>query len=143
MKTPHASNRLRTAFTLIEVLVSVAIISVAIVYVLQIYSENRKYIIYLSERNKVAFQDSLFLTDDALKHHKNEKSAYDLIERYVKVDELNSREILKEKTRSFFIPQEENVNFEDLEQAPQVSLEKIHIKGKYASTYYRFKMNSF
>ena len=86
---------LRPAFTIIEILVSVLILSVSIMYILQIHSSNHEQIVYISERNKHALEDSLYLGSDVLKYHKESKSAYDLIEKEFKVKEFKSREILK------------------------------------------------
>jgi len=47
------------AFTLIEVLVSVLILSGTIVYALKIHSQNHEQIVYISERSKLSLQDSL------------------------------------------------------------------------------------
>jgi len=48
---------IRPAFTIIEILVSIVIISFSILFVLRIHSDNRDHIIYLSERNKHALQE--------------------------------------------------------------------------------------
>jgi prepilin-type N-terminal cleavage/methylation domain-containing protein len=69
----------KKAFTLIEVLISVIILSVSIVYALQIHSQNREQILYISERNKLSLQDSLFVSSDALRYHKDTKEAYDIV----------------------------------------------------------------
>ena len=70
---------MRTAFTLIEILISVLILSGSIVYALKIHSSNHDLILYITERSKLSLQDSLFLSDDASKYHKDKKEAYDVI----------------------------------------------------------------
>ena len=89
------NNTLRPAFTIIELLVSVVIISFAILYVLQLYTTNKKQIVYISERNRRSLEDSLYLTRNILKHHKDTKSADDILEKHFKIKELDSRDILK------------------------------------------------
>ena len=131
-----------SAFTLIEVLVSVLILSGSIVYALQIHSQNREQIIYVSERAKLALQDSLFLSDDARTFHKEKKTAYDVIERYFKIDDLKSREILKGISREYFIPEPLKLD-EGEEGMPSAIVNEIKLKGQYSSSYFHFKINTF
>ena len=86
---------LRPAFTIIEILVSVIILSFAIIFVLKVHTDNQEQIVYISERNKLSLQDSLYLSPNILTHHKDNKSAYDLVERFFKFKEQESRELLK------------------------------------------------
>ena len=133
---------LRPAFTLIEVLVSVFILSGSIVYALKIHSQNREQIIYISERAKLSLQDSLFVSNDALRYHKDTKTAYDVIERYFKVDDLKSREVLKNISREYFIPEPIQLIAEE-EEAPSAVIDEIKIKDKFSASYFHFKINSF
>ena len=133
---------LRPAFTLIEVLVSVFILSGSIVYALTIHSQNKEQIVYISERSKLSLQDSLFVADDTLRNHRDTKTAYDVLERYFKIDDLESREILKKISREYFIPEPIQIKTEE-EQAPSAILDEIKIKDKFSSSYFHFKINSF
>ena len=94
----------RPAFTLIEILVSVLILSGSIVYALQIHSQNHEQILYISERSKLSLQDSLFLAEEVRAYHKDKKESYDIVSRYFKIDDLKSREILKNISREYTIP---------------------------------------
>lgn len=143
MKTYHSDPYIgRPAFTLIEVLISVLIISGSIVYALQIHSQNHEQIVYISERAKLSLQDSLFVADDALRYHKDKKSAYDVVERYFRIDELKSREILKNMEREYYIPEVISLSSED-EGTPAAEVNEIKIKDKYSSSYFHFKINTF
>jgi prepilin-type N-terminal cleavage/methylation domain-containing protein len=142
LKTLFPPNTLHTAFTLIEVLVSVLILSGTIVYALKIHSQNREQIIYISERSKLSLQDSLFVAKDALKYHKDTKTAYDVVERYFKVDDLKSREILKRISRTYFMPEPIQLITEETEE-PSAVVDEIKIKDKFSSSYFHFKINSF
>ena len=142
MKTPLKKLHFSTAFTLIEVLISVLIISGSIVYALKIHSQNHEQIVYISERAKLSLQDSLFLTDDTLRYHKDTKSAYDVIERYFKVDELKSREILKKIEREYYIPESHQLEANE-EGVPTAVVDEIKIKDQYSSSYFHFKINAF
>jgi prepilin-type N-terminal cleavage/methylation domain-containing protein len=133
---------LRQAFTLIEILVSVMILSGAIVYVLKVHSQNHEQITYIVERNKHALEDSLFLTDKVFRYHKSEKSAYDLLQDDTKVDKFESRKILKEMKREIFIPEPINLFPEEEGQGPAATFREIKIKGLYSSSYFRFEIQS-
>lgn len=130
------------AFTLIEVLVSVIILSGSIVYALKIHSENRDQIIYISQRNKLSLQDSLFLARDVLSYNKDTKEAYDVIYKYFKIDDLKSRKILKSISRQYTIPEPIQLNADE-EGMPSAVVESIKIKDKYSSSYYHFKISNF
>jgi len=133
---------LKPAFTLIEVLVSVLIISGSIVYALKIHSQNHEQILYISERSKLSLQDSLFLTEDARAYHKDKKEAYDIVSQYFRIDDLKSREILKQISREYFIPEPIQLTSEE-EAQPSATVEEIKIKDKFSSSYFHFKINSF
>jgi prepilin-type N-terminal cleavage/methylation domain-containing protein len=134
---------LRPAFTLIEVLVSVLILSTSIVYVLNIHSQNHEQIIYISERNKHALEDSLYLDSNVLRYHKDEKNAYDLLQNTLKVDDFQSRKILKNIKRNIFIPEAIHLTPEEETGGPAATINEIKIKGTYPSTYFRFQIQSF
>jgi len=142
LKTLFFIKTSRPAFTLIEVLVSVLILSGTIVYALKIHSQNQEQIIYISERSKLSLQDSLFVTDDTSRYHKDTKTAYDVVEKYFKVDDLKSREILKKISRVYFIPEPIQLMTEETE-APSAIVDEIKIKDKFSASYFHFKINSF
>ena len=142
MKTT-ANRALRPAFTIIEILVSVLIISVSIIYVLKIHSSNREQIIYISERNKRALNDSLFLSREVLRHHKEQKSAYDLLEReHFRIRELESREILKKEKRDIFIPEEIVIVPPPDVPGPSAVVNEAKLKGEHASNYWHFRITN-
>ena len=136
-------NRLRKGFTLIEILVSVLILSGAIVYVLQVHSQNHEQIVYISERNKKTLEDSLFLVDNIIRYHKDEKNAYDVLADYFRVDKFESRQILKTTKRHIFIPEEIKIVPQEEMQGPAATVNEIKLKGDYSSSYFRFKIQSF
>lgn len=142
MKTLSSAKTLRPAFTLIEILISVLILSGTIVYTLKIHSQNHEQIVYISERNKLSLQDSLFVAEDTLKYHKDTKTAYDIIEKHFKVDDLKSREILKKISREYFIPEPIQLMAEG-EITPSAVVDEIKIKDTFSSFYFHFKINSF
>lgn len=143
MKTIHHSAKFRPAFTIIEILVSVIIISFSIIYVLKIHTSNHEQIVYISERNKRSLEDSLFLTLNILRHHKDTKSADDILSKYLKVKESDSRNILKENERSIYIPEEIRIVPPPNTRGPSAIVNEVKLKGKHSSVYWHFKITSF
>lgn len=140
-------NKHRTAFTLIEILISVLIISTSIVYILKIYSQNHEQIIYISGRNKQALEDSLFLTDRVLNYNKEEKSAYDILNETFLIDDFQSKNLLKTQKRKIIIPEpirlsadEEESNSEGM---PAALIHEVTLKNNYTSSYFHFELQSF
>jgi len=137
-------HKLRPAFTIIEILVSITIISFSILFVLRVHSDNRKYIIYLSERNKHALQDSLFLTENILRYHKSKKTAYDIIERNMKVKEDESRQVLKKYERSIYIPEEIRITPPPPpRRGPTALVNEVKLKGQHSSYYWHVDIKKF
>jgi len=136
-------NHFRPAFTLIEILVSVLILSGSIVLVLKIHSQNHEQIVYLTERNKNVFEDSFFLGKNTLRYHKDEKNAYEMIQKEIKIDKYESRQILEKIKRHIFIPEPILLSADETENAPAATIDEIKLKGDYSSSYFRFNMNTF
>ena len=136
-------KQFRPAFTIIEILISVIIISLAIIPVLKIHTENHKQIVYISERNKRALQDSLYLSENILQHHRDNKTAYEILERSFKISELKSREILKKSSRDIFIPEEMRVTTVQEQEGPAAIVNEVMLKGKHSSNYFHFKLEGF
>ena len=143
MKKIDTHKTLRSAFTLIELLISVVIISFAVIYVLKLYTTNKKQIIYISERNKRSLEDSLYLTKNILKHHKDTKSADDILSKYFKIKESDSRDILKKNERSIYIPEEIRIVPPPDRPGPTAVVNEVKLKGKHSSIYWHFKITSF
>jgi len=141
-KLPSPVKTLRRAFTIIEIIISVIIISVSIIYVLKLHSQNHEQIVYISERNKLSLQDSLFLIDDVSRYHKDKKNAYEVLLKHFKVKELKSRELLKKNSRDFFIPEPLTI-LPTEEYEPTAIVDEIKIKDKYSSSYFHFKISNF
>lgn len=143
MRHTPSHNRLRPAFTIIEILISVIIISFSIIYVLKIHTSNHEQIVYITERNKRSLEDSLYLTTKILEHHKDTKSAYDIIERQLRIKEDETREILKKNERSIFIPEEIQIIPPPETPGPTAIVNEVKLKGEHSSVYWHFKITSF
>jgi len=136
-------KQLRPAFTIIEILVSVIILSLAIVPVLKMHTDNHKEIVYISERNKRALQDSLYLDSTILRQHKETKSAYDILAGTFKITDLKSREILKKTQRDIYIPEAIRITPLPEEGGPTAIVNEVILKDKHSSNYYEFTLGGF
>lgn len=134
-------KQLRPAFTIIEILVSVIILSLAIVPVLKVHTDNHEQIVYISERNKRALQDSLYLDPTILQQHKETKTAYDMLSRTFKINELKSREILKKNERDIYIPEAIRITPLPEEGGPTAIISEVMLKDKHSSNYYEFTLD--
>ena len=135
---------LRSGFTLIEILVSVVIISFSILFVLRVHTDNREYIIYLSERNKNALQDSLYLTSNILRYHKSTKTAYSIMARNIKVKKDESRQILKNNSRKIYIPDEIRIIPPPApRRGPAALVNEINLKDKHSASYWHVNIQKF
>jgi len=136
----------RPAFTIIEILISVIIISFAILFVLKIHSENHQQIVYISQRNILSFQDSLYLDKENLKYHKDHKTAYDILQKTFKITEQESREILKQNSRDIFTPEEIEILPPDTgsgQPNPNALINEMMLKGTHSSIYTHFSLEPF
>ena len=136
-------TNLRPAFTIIEILISVIIISFSIIYVLKIHSSNHEQIVYITERNKRSLEDSLYLTKNILKYHQDTKSAYEILSHKFKIRKDESREILKKNTRHIYIPEEIHIVPPPDTIGPTAIVNEIKLKGLHSSVYWHFKLTSF
>jgi len=135
---------MKAAFTLIEVIVSVMLISGVILGILKLLEESRSQAVYISQRNLVALQDSLYLAQHTLKYHKENKDAYTILDTYFNIDDFNSKKILKEITRDIFIPEPIDISpLEDDGEGPKAIVDEIMLKDRYSSSYFHFKVRGF
>jgi hypothetical protein len=124
---------LRSAFTIIEIIVSVIIISIVVLGITKINKQNIDMAEYIANRNKTELSNSLFLTKEALRYDKSEKDAYTLL-RGIRITKLESRQYLKSIKRKIYI--DRNVK---LDKTPiPLKVNAIMLQSEYATKYYRF-----
>ena len=132
----------RPAFTLIEVIISVTIISIVVLSVIEISSRSSDSAVYLSKRNMISFQDSYFLSGNINRYDKDTKTAYDILSSTFKITEHESRKVLKNISRDITIPEPTNIpSLGDM--GPSAQIGKVILKDQYSSTYFRFGIDSF
>lgn len=136
-------KQLRPAFTIIEILISVIILSLAIVPVLKVHTDNREQIIYISERNKRALQDSLYVDSTIFQQHQETKTAYEILAGYFKINDLKSREILKKSRREIYIPEAISITPLPEQGGPAAIVNEVMLKDKHSSNYYFFTLEAF
>ena len=78
-----------------------------------------------------------------MKHHKDNKTAYEVLENFFKIKEFKSREILKKSSRDIFIPEEIKLLPPQERPGPTAIINEIMLKDKHSSIYYHFKLESF
>jgi hypothetical protein len=136
-------RRLRPAFTIIEILISVIIITLAILPVLKVHTSNQEQLVYISERNKRSLEDSLYLSPNILSHHKENKAAYDVLRAFFKITDTKSRNILKHTHRDIFIPEPVKLLSLQDQGGPSAKVHEIMLKEKHSSAYFHFTLEGF
>jgi prepilin-type N-terminal cleavage/methylation domain-containing protein len=84
-------------FTLIEVLVSIIILSVVVVGLFEISSNNKNNFMFLTNKNEFDRLSSLAFIHNDQKHHNSDKELYELIRADYTIDDDDLRKYLKEK----------------------------------------------
>jgi prepilin-type N-terminal cleavage/methylation domain-containing protein len=136
------NHNLKQAFTLLEVLISVVILSTSIILVLKIHSQTRKEIEYIVQRNKYALSDSLFVSNNIFRYHKDTKTAYEILQDKFQIDNLDSKRILQNIKRTIYIPETYNTENVGIENIPNAQIKEIKIKDMFSSYYFHFEINS-
>ena len=134
---------LRPAFTIIEILISVIIISFAIILVLRVHTDNHEQIVYISERNKRTLQDTLYLDSTIFNYHQDNKTAYEVLGRLFKIRAQESREILKKTSRDIFIPEEIKIISLEEQEGPSAVVNEVMLKDQHSSNYFHLKLDAF
>lgn len=89
---------MRKAFTLIEVLVASAIISIVALALLQTHSHNTKLIRYMKTQYHTKELFSLVLLNADEKWHNSQKTLYDIIPKKFQINDDDTRKWLKDKS---------------------------------------------
>jgi prepilin-type N-terminal cleavage/methylation domain-containing protein len=130
-------KRLREAFTIIEVLVSVVLIAIVALGAVKMQQESRAMALYLADRGKNELSNTLFLGADIMRYNKDKKDAYTMIEKNFKIDDSQCREILKKSYRTITVSEPMEPSTE--EEVLPIEINEIILKGKYPSRFFQFK----
>ncbi len=134
---------MRRAFTLVELLVSVVILSVVILYALKLYDGSRKQILYISSLSTQTLSDSLFLLPNITKYNSDTKSAYDLLESKIKIERYESRQALREYKREINIPEPIFITPPPDQIGPKAIIDPLFLKDEHSSRYRFLKIIAF
>jgi len=133
----------KKAFTLIEVLVSVVILSTVAVLLFEISTNSKNSFSYLSQKASFTTLSSLPLMHNNPKYHNSDKTLYEYIRYDFDIKDDDLRKYLKEKKIHY--RQEEFADFsplnesdEEMEQGTDgftILFDKIQISNKQQSTF--------
>ena len=123
---------MRKAFTLMEILVSVLLISIVVLGIAKIRERNIAMSHYIADRVKTELSNSLFLKKEFIRYDKGEKDAYELL-RYMGINKLETRAILRKEKRTIGISDPLKLG----ENPLPIEVRVFHIKQKYPGLYYR------
>ena len=125
---------MRRAFTILEVLVSVTLISIVVMGIVKIESQNQQIAHYISGRVKAELANTLFLVPKIMRYDKEEKSAYTVLER-LHGDKDITRQTLKKIKRKIHISKPLKLGKLPI----PVEVRAIMLKSEYSARYYRIK----
>jgi len=130
----------KRAFTLIEIIVSVTIVTIIVMGAMKLQDKNRDMAIYIQKRGNHELENSLFLTQDIFKFDKSKKSAYDVLIDEFKLNDATIS-LLKEIKKSINITEDRDIpiSMENGEPLFTFYVNEILLKGKYPARYFTFK----
>jgi len=135
-------NNIKKAFTLIEVIMSVIIVSIVVMGALQLQEQNSDMASYLLKRGNAELDNALFLTNRVQRYDKSKKNAYEILVDDFQIKDDESRNILKKIEKKINITDAEPIPVGATEDSPPLFTfysNEITLNGKYPARYYTFK----
>ena len=132
----------KKAFTLIEVIMSVIIVSIVVMGAMQVQEQNSDMATYLLKRGNSELDNSLFLTEKVQRYSKDKKNAYDMLIDEFSIKDFESRDILKKIKKKINITQAQAIPIGATEDNPPIFIfysNEILLNGNYPARYYTFK----
>ena len=133
---------MKKAFTLIEVIMSVLIVSIVVMGAMKLQSQNRDMAVYIAKRGNSELDNSLYLVQKTYRYDKDEKDAYEILRDEFNIKDDESRLILKAITKKINITEEEEIPISMEEGATPIFTfytNEILLKGQYPARYYNFR----
>ena len=133
---------MKKAFTLIEVIMSVVIVSIVVMGALKLQGENSDMASYLMKRGNAELDNALFLTDRVLRYDKSKKNAYEVLVDEFQIKDDESRQLLENIEKKINITDAEPIPVGATEDSPAIFTfysNEILLNGEYPSRYYTFK----
>lgn len=126
---------MRRAFTIIEIFVSVMIISIVILGIAKIEEQNISMARYIGYRNSNEFANSLYFPLSQESDLKNDTiNGYDAISKAIKIKSEDMKEILKKIDRNVTIS--DRIPLQEDELSVPIDIRAFMLKGEYPSRYY-------
>jgi prepilin-type N-terminal cleavage/methylation domain-containing protein len=135
-------RKLKRAFTLIEVIMSVIIVGIVVMGLLKLQAQNSDMAEYLLKRGNSELDNALFLTKKVQRYTNDKKNAYDLLVDEFSIKDFDSRDILKKIEKKINITESLPVPVGmDENEAPIFIFytNEILLNGEYPARYYTFK----
>ena len=131
----------KQAFTLIEVILSVVIVSIVVMGAMQLQEQNSDMASYLLKRGNSELDNSLFLTKKVQQYSHDKKSSYDLLVDEFSIKDFDSRDILKRVEKKINITEALPIPVGADGDTPQFIFysNEILLNGDYPARYYTFK----
>ncbi len=125
---------MRSAFTIIEIIISVVIIAMATLTLAKISKQNSTMVDYVTNRLKNELSNTLFLHPDAFNYDKSRKDAYTI---------LHSMGIRNDKTKSYLKKLKRKIyTQEDIplkKMIIPVRLNAIMLQSSFSTRFYRIE----
>ena len=125
---------MRKAFTLMEIMVSVALISIVVLGIVKLQKENIFMAKYIAGRVQSELSNTLFLGKTAMRYNRDEKDAYTLLS-HLHLRNDKSKEILKKITRKIYVTDPLPIG----ELPLPIELRAVMLKSEYSARFYRLK----
>jgi len=125
---------MRRAFTLMEIMVSVVLISIVVLGIMKIQKESIFMAEYIAGRVQSELSNTLFLGESAMRYDKDTKDA-DTVLSHIRPSKTDSREVLKKIERKIHISEPIDIG----ELPIPIELKAIMLKSKYSGRFYRIK----
>ncbi len=125
---------MRKAFTLMEIMVSVVLISIVVLGIIKLQKENTFMAKYIGGRVQSELSNTLFLGKAALRYDRDEKDAYTLLSD-MRIKSDKSKEILKNIKRKIYISDPLPIG----ELPIPIELRAVMLKSEYSTRFYRIK----
>ena len=123
---------MRDGFTLIEILVSVMVISIVILGIAKIREQNIAVAQYISKRMQSELSNTLFLDKENIKYSKSKKDARTVLQ-YMHIKKFKSKDVLKKIERNIIVTKPIPIN----ELPIKIELRAFMLKNRYSARYYR------
>lgn len=132
----------REGFTLIEVIMSVLIVSIVVMGAMKLQDKNRDMSIYILKRGNSELDNSLYMLDKTNRYDKSEKDAYEILRDYFRIKDDDSRTLLKKIKKKINITDAEKIPI-TMEQGGEPIFtfysNEILLKAEYPARYYNFE----